>query len=197
MRSTTEPPRLQVLCVLLLLLQKPYHSSGSQNPDNSVFARIYHVKFSSILCRPINIFFCLTQILFEATVKGISPRVLGSASYQVGKLDVLNVSAGPFRWTHLCMSAGLIPQRASWKMVNLCVFSLPRELPPCSSFSCSWTTACSQPTWRTRGLLNFQVWSVYSPESESGFNDCLEQSAKASCDPAAHRQYVSLAAECF
>lgn len=29
-------------------------------------------------------------ILFEATVKGISPRVLGSASYQVGKLDVLN-----------------------------------------------------------------------------------------------------------
>ncbi|XP_072301110.1 telomere-associated protein RIF1 [Eucyclogobius newberryi] len=28
--------------------------------------------------------------LIEATVKGISPRVLGSASYQVGKMDVLN-----------------------------------------------------------------------------------------------------------
>ncbi len=33
------------------------------------------------------------QILFEATVKGIPQRVLGSASYQVGKMDVLNVSA--------------------------------------------------------------------------------------------------------
>uniref|UniRef100_A0A671Z0J4 Replication timing regulatory factor 1 n=1 Tax=Sparus aurata TaxID=8175 RepID=A0A671Z0J4_SPAAU len=31
-------------------------------------------------------------ILFEATVKGIPQRVLGSASYQVGKMDVLNVS---------------------------------------------------------------------------------------------------------
>uniref|UniRef100_A0A8C4DQ08 Replication timing regulatory factor 1 n=1 Tax=Dicentrarchus labrax TaxID=13489 RepID=A0A8C4DQ08_DICLA len=29
-------------------------------------------------------------ILFEATAKGIPPRVLGSASYQVGKMDVLN-----------------------------------------------------------------------------------------------------------
>ncbi|XP_054643055.1 telomere-associated protein RIF1 isoform X2 [Dunckerocampus dactyliophorus] len=29
-------------------------------------------------------------VLFEGTVKGISPRVLGSASYQVGKMDVLN-----------------------------------------------------------------------------------------------------------
>ncbi|XP_061547412.1 telomere-associated protein RIF1 isoform X2 [Phycodurus eques] len=29
-------------------------------------------------------------VLFESTVKGISPRVLGSASYQVGKMDVLN-----------------------------------------------------------------------------------------------------------
>ncbi|XP_061697080.1 telomere-associated protein RIF1 [Syngnathoides biaculeatus] len=29
-------------------------------------------------------------ILFESTVKGISPRVLGSASYQVGRMDVLN-----------------------------------------------------------------------------------------------------------
>lgn len=37
-----------------------------------------------------------SQILFEATVKGISQRVLGSASYQVGKLDVLNVSTRLF-----------------------------------------------------------------------------------------------------
>ncbi|XP_057708053.1 telomere-associated protein RIF1 isoform X1 [Corythoichthys intestinalis] len=29
-------------------------------------------------------------ILLESTVRGISPRVLGSASYQVGKMDVLN-----------------------------------------------------------------------------------------------------------
>ncbi|XP_047456367.1 telomere-associated protein RIF1 isoform X2 [Mugil cephalus] len=29
-------------------------------------------------------------VLFEATVKGISQRVLGSASYQLGKMDVLN-----------------------------------------------------------------------------------------------------------
>ncbi|XP_054915867.1 telomere-associated protein RIF1 isoform X2 [Poeciliopsis prolifica] len=29
-------------------------------------------------------------VLFEATVKGLPPRVLGSASYQVGKMDVLN-----------------------------------------------------------------------------------------------------------
>ncbi|XP_077435975.1 telomere-associated protein RIF1 isoform X2 [Vanacampus margaritifer] len=29
-------------------------------------------------------------VLFESTVKGLSPRVLGSASYQVGKMDVLN-----------------------------------------------------------------------------------------------------------
>lgn len=33
------------------------------------------------------------QVLFEITVKGIPQRVLGSASYQVGKMDVLNVSA--------------------------------------------------------------------------------------------------------
>lgn len=32
-------------------------------------------------------------MLFEATVKGVPTRVLGSASYQVGKMDVLNVSA--------------------------------------------------------------------------------------------------------
>lgn len=31
------------------------------------------------------------QVLLEATVKGLPPRVLGSASYQVGKMDVLNV----------------------------------------------------------------------------------------------------------
>ncbi|PWA19442.1 hypothetical protein CCH79_00017181 [Gambusia affinis] len=30
------------------------------------------------------------QVLLEATVKGLPPRVLGSASYQVGKMDVLN-----------------------------------------------------------------------------------------------------------
>uniref|UniRef100_M3ZE66 Replication timing regulatory factor 1 n=1 Tax=Xiphophorus maculatus TaxID=8083 RepID=M3ZE66_XIPMA len=30
-------------------------------------------------------------VLLEATVKGLPPRVLGSASYQVGKMDVLNV----------------------------------------------------------------------------------------------------------
>lgn len=34
----------------------------------------------------------LFQVLFEATVKGVPQRVLGSASYQVGKMDVLNVS---------------------------------------------------------------------------------------------------------
>lgn len=56
-------------------------------------------------------FFCSTQILFEATVKGISPRVLGSASYQVGKLDVLNVSTCLFRWTHLCMCVGFSSER--------------------------------------------------------------------------------------
>lgn len=28
-------------------------------------------------------------------MKGVSQRVLGSASYQVGKMDVLNVSAPP------------------------------------------------------------------------------------------------------
>ena len=36
----------------------------------------------------------LPQVLFEITVKGIHPRVLGSAAYQVGKMDVLNVSVG-------------------------------------------------------------------------------------------------------
>uniref|UniRef100_A0A8C2XGA8 Replication timing regulatory factor 1 n=1 Tax=Cyclopterus lumpus TaxID=8103 RepID=A0A8C2XGA8_CYCLU len=35
-------------------------------------------------------------ILFEATAKGLPQRVLGSASYQVGKMDVLNVSAHVF-----------------------------------------------------------------------------------------------------
>lgn len=32
------------------------------------------------------------QGLIETTIKGIPTRVLGSASYQVGKMDVLNVS---------------------------------------------------------------------------------------------------------
>lgn len=53
-------------------------------PSNAVFTQIY-LRF-----RP-------TQVLFEATVNGISQRVLGSASYQVGKLDVLNVSSSLFR----------------------------------------------------------------------------------------------------
>ena len=35
----------------------------------------------------------LSQVLLEITVKGIHPRVLGSAAYQVGKMDVLNVRA--------------------------------------------------------------------------------------------------------
>ncbi|KAI4790358.1 hypothetical protein KUCAC02_034686 [Chaenocephalus aceratus] len=34
-------------------------------------------------------------ILLEATVRGIPQRVLGSASYQVGKMDVLNASTSP------------------------------------------------------------------------------------------------------
>lgn len=36
-------------------------------------------------------FLCM-QSLLEMTVKGIPQRILGSASYQVGKMDVLNVS---------------------------------------------------------------------------------------------------------
>lgn len=39
----------------------------------------------------------LSQVLLETTVKGIPQRVLGSASYQVGKMDVLNVT------TALCL----------------------------------------------------------------------------------------------
>lgn len=40
-------------------------------------------------------FLCM-QSLLEMTVKGIPQRILGSASYQVGKMDLLNVSVYSF-----------------------------------------------------------------------------------------------------
>uniref|UniRef100_H3D1V0 Replication timing regulatory factor 1 n=1 Tax=Tetraodon nigroviridis TaxID=99883 RepID=H3D1V0_TETNG len=43
-------------------------------------------------------------ILFEATVKGVPARVLGSASYQVGKMDVLNGTPALFLILLLCNS---------------------------------------------------------------------------------------------
>lgn len=45
------------------------------------------------------------QVLFEATVKGIPHRVLGSASYQVGKMDVLNVSASGSAVYHIFINS--------------------------------------------------------------------------------------------
>ena len=49
-----------------------------------------------------------SQGLLETTVRGIPQRVLGSASYQVGKMDVLNVSfsiacSGPLRSMMSCI----------------------------------------------------------------------------------------------
>lgn len=52
------------------------------------------------------------QILFEATVKGIPQRVLGSASYQVGKMDVLNVSASQNRCAHIQLG---YTKRCPWR----------------------------------------------------------------------------------
>eukprot|EP00066_Takifugu_rubripes_P016598 XP_011605864.1 PREDICTED: telomere-associated protein RIF1 [Takifugu rubripes] len=43
-------------------------------------------------------------ILFETTVKGVTQRVLGSASYQVGKMDVLNGTPALFLILLLCNS---------------------------------------------------------------------------------------------
>lgn len=47
-------------------------------------------------------------ILFEATVKGIPQKVLGSASYQVGKMDVLNGTPALFL-TQLLYSSSTLP----------------------------------------------------------------------------------------
>lgn len=85
----------------------------------------------------------LLQILFEGTVTGIPQRVLGSASYQVGKMDVLNVSCSTGLHTHSSSNA---PKRLAEHL--LCFL---RELRLSSSSSCSMTAACWQPTSRTSG----------------------------------------------
>lgn len=84
----------------------------------------------------------LPQILFEATVNGIPQRVLGSASYQVGKMDVLNVSADVRYFRKPAHDNDY------WLTAAFCS-SRGRRL-SFSSFSCT-TAARSPPAWRTRG----------------------------------------------
>lgn len=201
--ATMEPPRLQVLQVCFCSCYKsrnPGNSISEAHPTHGIhsntpacpcprFSATRHLN--EYLC-PIHFYFYSfgpPQILFEATVKGISQRVLGSASYQVGKLDVLNVSASPCACAGSCSGAS-----SKW---CTCMCSLPRERLPCSSSSCSWTTACSWPTLRTRGLLNFKVRPVLGSQAESEFTHCLEQSRNASCDPTMHQQYVGWTTDCI
>lgn len=100
------------------------------------------------ICPPFN-YYLLRQILFEATVEGIPQRVLGSASYQVGKMDVLNVSA-PQSAVVQIFGFSILMQMLINRLVKLCI-SFLRGHQLCSSFFSSTTAACSQPTSKMRG----------------------------------------------
>ncbi|XP_034549978.1 telomere-associated protein RIF1 isoform X2 [Notolabrus celidotus] len=62
-------------------------------------------------------------ILFEATVKGIPQRVLGSASYQVGKMDVLNGTPALFL-IQLLYSSSMLPAYIEDERFFLCLENL-------------------------------------------------------------------------
>lgn len=79
-------------------------------------------------------------------MKGVPQRVLGSASYQVGKMDVLNVSD----------STSTSYTYSTWlcrKSCKLLVWFIGRELQLCSSSFCSVTITWLEPMSRMRGML--------------------------------------------
>ncbi|XP_013876662.1 telomere-associated protein RIF1 isoform X2 [Austrofundulus limnaeus] len=130
-------------------------------------------------------------ILFEVTVKGLSQRVLGSASYQVGKMDVLNGTPSLFLIL-LLFNSSMLPSYVEAEKFFQCLQTLVScsLLGPTSPLTFSESvlgTIChsaeslqsKEKLWRMWSLIVVPLTDTISQSNEVNQGDALEHNFNA------------------